>query len=292
MPAKYFLCPNGNKILIEQCLQKCPRPIPTPEQWELLIQGKLNWADFGRCLALGHLTFISYSSHTWHGKASVTQLIKPTRQAWLEIVKEYTLIPDDQAFTMYGTLHHQRLETVNKKLEGQAELKVIGEISGIIDRLEPDELKEGFYKLIDYKLVGAYSIAKALGNENRDPDMNDWELQLNKYKLLLEADSILSKLFPISRLVIQATVRDSGLKQINMLNLPKRMPMIPVKLLDPNEVNEYFMTKDYLLYKALEDNIMPPMCEDTWQGRRCRSYCSLAQYCPEGAKIKKLEYIP
>ena len=224
----------------------------------------------------------------------MTQLINPTRLAWLEIVKDYAVNPDDMAFMMYGTLHHRRLETINRKLEGLTEQKLSSDISGTLDRLEPDELNSGSYKLIDYKLVGAYSVARALGINNKqevDPDMLNWELQLNKYRLLLEADPILSPLFPISRLLIQATIRDSGLKQMNTLGLPRRMPIIPVSKLDDDFVMEYFLTKDYLLHKALETGTMPEMCDfkGRWGGRRCKSYCFVSAFCPEGAMLNKVK---
>ena len=276
MPLTKFLCPDNQVRLISECLEHCHRPE-------------------GRCLALGHLTFIGQSQREFTGQSSVTQLIKPTRLAWLEIVKDYTVNPDDMAFMMYGTLHHRRLEVINKKLEGLSEQKIIGNISGTLDRLEPDELKEGYYKLLDYKLVGAYSVAKALGIGNKgvevDPDMFEWELQLNKYCIMVEAEPTLSELFPISRLLIQATIRDSGLKQIKSLGLPCRMPLIPIRRLPKDYVEEYFLSKDYALHNALESREMPEMCayNERWGGRRCKGYCSVFQYCPEGAMINKVK---
>lgn len=294
MPLKYFKCPDGKTRPVSECLEECPRPIPTPEQFKLLEQGKLKWSDFGRCLALGHLTFIGNSQREWNGTASVTQLLKPTRLAYLEITKDYTIRPDDMAFMMYGTLHHRRLEIINKQLEGLTEQKLTQDISGTMDRLEPDELNPGQYKLIDYKLVGAFSVAKALGvmkGNEVDPDMLDWELQLNKYRMLLEADPELSPLFPVSRLLIQATIRDSGLKQMNTLGLPRRMPMIPVRTLEDDFVSEYFLSKDYALHMALEKGEMPDLCDyqGRWKGRRCnKQYCFVHMFCPEGAKINKV----
>lgn len=278
MPLKYYQCPDGVTRPIEQCLDKCPMPS-------------------GRCLALSHLNYIAHSQRVWKGQSSVTQLIKPTRLAWLEITKDYAINPDNMAFMMYGSLHHHRLEIINKQLEGLAEYKMSQDISGIVDRLEPDELQAGYYKLIDYKLVGAYSIAKALGlkqknGDTADPDMIEWELQLNKYCMMVESDPELSKLFPISRLLIQACVRDSGLKQINTLRLPKRMPLIPVNRLPEDVVNEYFLTKDFALHQALESGEMPPMCDyaGRWSGRRCSpQYCFVYRFCPEGAMINKVE---
>jgi len=278
MPLKSFICPDGITRPIVQCLEKCPKAK-------------------GRCLALSHLIFIAESQRSWDGMASVTQLIKPTRLAFLEITKDYVVNPDDMAFMMYGTLHHRRLEAINKKLKGLTEFKMTQDISGTLDRLEQDELQEGYYKLLDFKLVGAYAIARALGikkgnGETADPDMTEWELQLNKYRTMLEADSILKDLFPISRMLIQACVRDSGLKEIKCLKLPKRMPLIPVKKLPDDFVNEYFLTKDYALKTALESGKMPEMCDfaGRWSGRRCQpQYCFVYRFCPEGAMINKVK---
>ncbi len=269
-PLVNFSCPDNVVRPISECLVKCPRPE-------------------GRCLAMAHLVAIS-QQREWTGTASVTQLIKPTRIAYLEIVKDYDADPDDFAFMIYGTLLHKRLEVINKKLEGLSEHRIYGPVSGAFDRLEPDELKEGWYKLIDFKLTGASAIAKALGLNGKEPDAGEWELQLNKYCGLIEDDPELSELFPISRLLIQATVRDSGLRQIQSLGIPKRMPLIPVKRLDKDFVKEYFSNKDLLLHQALETKTLPVMCSysEHWGSRRCKDYCMPAPFCPEGAKLKKV----
>jgi hypothetical protein len=271
---KFFRCPDSITRPISQCLESCQR-------------------SEGRCLALAHLTYIGHSEREWQGQSSVTQLIKPTRIAFLELTKDYAADPDDYAFRMYGSLHHRRLDIINKKLDGLSEYTLKQGVNGTLDRLEPDELQPGYYKLMDFKLVGAYSVAKALGihnGEEVDPDMFEWELQLNKYASMVEADPILAPLFPISRLFIQATIRDSGLKQINMLKLPKRMPLIPVQRLPLDFITEYFLTKDYLLHKALETGILPPMCSysENWAGRRCKKYCSVFEACPEGRMVNRL----
>ncbi len=255
----YFFCPDSTKILIKECLDKCPR-------------------KEGRCLALSHLYAIS-EQRIWEGKASVTQLIKGTREAYLQIVSDYAVEPDAMAFMLYGTLHHKRLETINKRLDGLAEYTMTQEISGTIDRLEPDELNEGSYKLIDYKLVGAYSITA---------DKTEWELQLNRYRLLIENDPKLKGLFPISRMLIQATLRDSGLRQMEALNLPKRMPLIPIKKMDDEDVFYYFHDKETALQTALAKKELPPMCsyEERWSNRKCLKYCLVKEFCPEGNKMR------
>lgn len=270
MPLKYFICPNGVRLPIKQCLEQCPR-------------------DEGRCMALGNLISAA-DQREWKGTPSVTQLQKGTRQAYLEIKNDYAVDPDDMAYALLGVWHHQRLEQINKKLEGLAEYKVGGEITGILDRLEPDELNKGYYKLIDYKTSGAYAIAKAYGYKGADSDMRDWEFQLNYYRILLESDKELRDLFPVSRLFIQATVRDGGLASTKHLGLKKKMPLIPVRKLDDTKIKPYFARKKDALLKALKDDVMPPMCsyDERWGGRRCKGFCSVAEFCPEGAMVNRI----
>jgi hypothetical protein len=92
---------------------------------------------------------------------------------------------------------------------------------------------------------------------------------------------------------IQATVRDSGLRQINELKIPKRMPLIPVKKLDDEEVFYFFHDKSQALIKYVNEDKMPPMCsyEEHWANRKCRSYCNVNTFCPEGAKIARIKYL-
>ncbi len=244
-----------------------------------------------RCMALSHLYAIS-EQRKWLGKASVTQLIKGTRLAWLEITQDYSVKPDSRAFLLYGTYHHQRLESVNRKLEGLTEFKIEDdELSGTIDRLEPDQVNNGFFNLIDYKFVGAYSVAKALGLHNNTgvAETEEWELQDNRYRLLVEMHQNLKNLFPISGLFIQATLRDSGLKTQKEFNIPSRMPLIPIKKRDNQEILDYFGNKNEALLKYLKLGEMPPMCSylERWSNRRCvGGYCELKAFCPEGRQMR------
>jgi len=122
--------------------------------------------------------------------------------------------------------------------------------------------------------------------------MRDWELQLNKYRVLLEANAELSPLFPISRMLIQATIRDSGLKQMKSLGIPQRMPLIPVKRLEDNYVNEFFLAKEYALSSALKKGTLPDICsyEERWGNRRCTGgFCPVFCFCPEGAKMNRVQ---
>jgi hypothetical protein len=259
VPLTAFKCPDSITRPISLCLDHCPR-------------------QEGDCLAMA-IRIGASNQREWNGKASVTQLLKGTREAYLQIVCDYAADPDDMAFMIYGSMQHRRLEIINKRLEGLTEHAFSQEISGSIDRLEPDVLNKGYYRLIDFKFTGAYSLTV---------DKHDWELQLNRYRLLIESTPEIKDLFPISKMYIQAIIRDSGLRQMESLGLTKRMPLIEMPKLDDMDTYYYFHDKEALLQEALRTKTMPPLCsyEERWNNRKCLKYCLVKEKCPEGSKMR------
>ena len=298
MPLTEFICPGGNRVSITQCRQKCSRPE-------------------GRCLSLPTLIAIA-DRRPWTGKPSTTQLLNGTRLTYLEITTNYAVDPFDRAFALLGTVHHRRLEVVAQKLNALAEEKLDAEVTGILDLLVPDESAEKeAYELWDYKTSGSFKVAKALGMVGKkvpdpsgaryeksgswgkagDPkmitvwerepaaaDMWDWELQLNKYRVEIEIIG-----FPISRMFIQATVRDGGTMVANNRGITDNIIVIPVKRLDDSYVKEYYRAKREALLTALEKKELPPPCDsrESWGGKRCRSYCDVWEFCDVGRKARQ-----
>jgi len=265
MPLKYFDCPDNQRRLITQCIVACPRPE-------------------GRCLSLPTL-FAVGKQREWNGTPSTTQLLKGTRLAYLEIVKDYAENPLDSAFKLLGMRHHHQLDVIAKKLDMLSEKPVGSGITGILDLLEPDELEPECYKLIDYKTSGSYAVAKALGRKNGNPDITEWELQLNNYRLEVEKLG-----FPISRMFIQACVRDGGTFSARNNRVPEKLLLIPIKKIDDNFIKTYFYNKAKALLDALESKTLPPMCEwdERWGNRRCfGGFCPVVEFCPEGSKMTK-----
>ena len=70
MPAKWFRCPSGKIIEIEKCLAHCDH----------------------RCLTTRTLRLIA-DQREWKGIPSTTQLLKGTRETFLEITTDYILDP-------------------------------------------------------------------------------------------------------------------------------------------------------------------------------------------------------
>jgi len=265
----YFNCPDGQQRPIKECLEKCPR-------------------EEGRCLTLPSLYEIG-KVRPFSGKPSTTQLLNPTRIAYLQIIKPYAVTPYEMAFALLGTRHHYKLEQVARKLEGlEVEKFLDGDETGILDLLEPDELKEGFWKLTDYKTWGSYSVAKFLNLANSNGyERHQTELQFNSYRTKVEPLG-----FPISRLAVQCTVRDGGTFTARNNKVFFKLDMLPVAILEDKEVTDYFTAKREALLYALDTGVLPEMCpyDERWAGRRCKGeLCPVRYWCPEGAMMNKVE---
>ncbi len=262
-----FNCPDGQARLISECLNKCPLTI-------------------GRCLSLPTLHTIG-QARMWKGNPSTTQCLNPTRIEYLQIKHDYAVDPFDQAFSLLGTRHHGTLEQVAKKIEGlESELNLKGEVSGIVDLIEPINSGDN-YRLIDYKTFGSYSVAKHLGiKEHGENDIYKLALQMNNYRLMVQDLG-----FNITELKVQITVRDGNTRSARDNGINKNLYLLPVEILPDSDVKEYFLTKACKLCQAVDKNELPEYCgyEDSWGNKRCKGYCSVFMYCPEGSQINKVK---
>ena len=267
MSLKYFICPDGKTRPTSAC-NECPR-------------------EEGRCLSLPTLRDLG-NARVFKGTPSTTMLLSPTRLEYLKIKYDYAESPHGMAFALLGTRHHYRLEQVAKQIEGLvAEEKLKGEVSGIVDLLEPDDKFPDKYKLIDLKTWGSYAVAKILSQKEKGGyELRNAELQLNNYRIMCEALG-----FKISRMFAQVTVRDGGTFTAKNNKVDWKLGMIPIAILDDDFVKEYFNTKKKALMDALESDTMPELCpyEERWGGRRCKGFCPVFMFCLEGAKVNKVE---
>lgn len=70
--------------------------------------------------------------------------------------------------------------------------------------------------------------------------------------------------------------------------------MIEADWLDDDFVTTYFYDKSKALLEALDKNEIPELCpyEERWNGRRCKgSLCEVHMFCPEGAKVNRVERV-
>lgn len=255
----------------------------------------------GRCLSVRTLRAIA-EQREWRGIPSTTMLLKGTREVVLEITRDYAINPQDALFRVHGSKAHAFLD----QYTGSNEL---GE-----ERLT-DEISSGqfdFYDngiLFDTKTWGSFRVNKALGlyqveietgevyktgkkkgqpktrkewREGGEPDLFNEEMQLNDYRMKLEAAG-----FPVHQIFIEALIRDGNTWIASSRGVQQNGVLIPVRILPDEQVRDYMEHKRNMLLTALETGKMPDICDqrERWAdtpmglGRKCQKYCNVACYC-------------
>ena len=302
MPANMFSCPDGERILINKCLEKggCRMSL--------------------RCATLPYLRACSFDRE-FRG-VSPSMAGNGPRQIYLKATCNYTINPYDRVWALLGTGTHDKLAMHKYTDNVLSEEKMSDEqIAGIADVLEEDEIFEGAYILTDYKSSGSYKVMKWLGiyKENVpsldeqgkeiyyksgkkkgelrthqeirvDPDKADLsveELQLNAYRILFENNG-----FSISQIRIQAIPRDGNTHVARGRGIDKNMYMIPVKRLHDEEVRLYYALLAGQVADAFEENYAR-LCNDweNWDGRRCQEYCEVAENCKNMSVKNKEDWV-
>lgn len=237
-------------------------------------------------------------------KPSVTELINGTCQAYLERTKDYYIDPQEQAFSLAGTLHHKKLEDNADSEDAEIQLEGI-DITGIVDLYNSDSKT-----LIDYKNTGSYKASQVLGMDfylDNDPtgavykrsgrwgkagspkkvkrfwrnpekvDLGDWGWQINMYRYLLEATGK-----KVEKMYVQLTVRDGGLVAARDRGIDRNIYLVEVPYIHDDHLLDFFKTKRDALLNALENKETPEKCSEseTWDGIKCERFCPVREFCP------------
>ena len=289
MGAKWFVCPDGQRCEIEQCLK--------PQGCRM----------GSRCTTWSFLS-LAGAQRTWNGVPSVTQLIKGTCQAYLELTTDYAIEPDDSAFRIIGTKAHDKLAKQHPDIFVEERLTVDG-ISGQFDEYT---VEDGVAILSDYKTSGSFSVAKCLGvdyklvatgevykvktkdNKPGDPKMGkqwfvdpskrdafEYDMQLNQYRIMMESIG-----YPVDKMRLVFIVRDGGTRIATDRGILRKTYLAEVPKIADETVTGYFQKKRAALLMALEAKAMPPKCSDreTWDGVRCEKFCPVKEKCPHVQK--------
>ncbi len=248
----------------------------------------------------------------WSGTPSVTQLLKGSRQAYLELTEDYAVDPDDAAFRVLGTKAHLNLETQQYQLT-EVDL-LVDDIKGTSDLLEPAPANRLW--LTDYKTWGSFPVMRALGIEMVDvpqfwedsgnpivyksgkragqqktrkeprqtnkPDYRDVQLQVNKYRIMARAHlDALGDDRQITIMRVFVVVRDGGTGSARQRGVLTNTASIQIPPMDDAVVQRYFERKQAALLGALDSGDAPPPCseDESWQGRKCQRYCPVAEHC-------------
>jgi hypothetical protein len=114
------------------------------------------------------------------------------------------------------------------------------------------------------------------------PDMLETELQLNRYRVLLNKVGV-----RVARMQVQCTVRDGGVQVATSRGISRNTYMIPVKQLPDDDVELYFARKQACLTKAMQTGEWTEPCSETerWEDNRCKSYCDVKLFCEYGRNL-------
>ena len=289
MPATKFICPNGKRVRIEECLRSCP--------------------NSQRCMFLPTLRAVANSLDRKISEPTVTKLIAGTREIYLKKTSAYAVEPASVLYALQG----QAVHSIN---EQQTYGAILSE-----ERLK-DDITSGQFDLYgkildsddgvlgDLKITSSFRIMRALGiykvkfdtgeiyksglkkgqpkfkTELRYDgvrDLLDWSIQLNAYRMLLEQAG-----FKVNRMVIQAICRDSGLRIAQERGITKSVYIIPINKISDHWLQRYFQHKAKLLREAITSKTLPPICSfrERWGNRKCLGYCAARENCPYAQRLQ------
>jgi len=263
-----------------------------------------------RCAPMPYLRAAAYD-RTWRG-ISPSSAGSDARLLWLKATQPYTIKPASRAFALLGTAVHGKLALHDYNILAEESLSD-EQMQGTADLLEKDEYNDG-YILTDFKTFGSYKVGKCLGiasktvrilDEHGNPvffksgkrkdqaktrkeieikpenvDMKSEIMQLNRYRIFFENNG-----FPISRMQLFAIVRDGGLREARSRKIDQNIYTIPVPRVDDAKILSFYSELNEKVKVAFEEKYAPVCSKElSWDGRRCESFCEMAEYCK---KIKE-----
>jgi hypothetical protein len=293
MPIVGFYCPDGHPVKLQDCFTLCR-------------MGK-------RCATLSFLRLVGYDRE-WRG-VTPSMAGNGPRLEYLKRTRPYCVDPEDRVFAALGVGVHGKLAigAYNDNILSEEPLKD-NKTKGIPDCLEPDEEVEDAYVLTDFKTFGSYKVAKAIGiakhtkeipilNDGKpvllksgpnkgkpktkkehtftiDPSKADYletVYQLNRYRILFEQSG-----FPISRMQVQACVRDGGTYVAEGRGITSNKYLIPIPYMPDHEVLAYYAFLESEIQRAMKTGYARK-CNawESWDGRRCEDFCSVYYWCEE-----------
>lgn len=287
MPCTQFICPDGEKILFSDCMEKC--------------RIRRVYPDIPRCAPLPYLINVSTQERPWAGKPSVTMLLKGSRENWLKIKYDWAVRPDAAAYRSMGIGGHSKLKGLADSFHEH--YLDLGWICGTLDIAYKDG---DSWVMYDYKFSGSYAAAKMMGiygekvpifdndgvpvsyrgrvktkmDFHVDPNRADnweYEMQMNMYRIML----FLKEGIEVNKMYNFVVPRDGDTRMAKSYGVTERTYTVLCKDIPDNRVLSYFRGKSDELLRYIKDDICPPLCTDRerWEGRKCTKYCEVYDHC-------------
>lgn len=244
----------------------------------------------------------------WSGKPHVTDLIAGPRYVWLKHTTDYSIDPNEAVYRVLGIQAHKKLEGIGET----SEVDLVGDdVVGRSDLIEPNG--DGTYTITDYKVVGSYKVAKALGIYSEsvpvlddsgkpvmfktgqraglpktkkqvmvDPkkaDRKDWIRQLNVYRYL----AMKSLGIIISNIQIFAIVRDGGTVAAISRGVTEPTYLFALPIFTEETVETFIKERSAAITDAMNGGVTPRVCDasESWEGNKCKRYCEVSARCRE-----------
>lgn len=251
MPIAGFICPDEQKVVKEDCFNKCR-------------MGR-------RCHSIAFLMEAGYSLPYFKNKLAVTQILAPFRITYLRLKTMYYIVPDNRVGLVLGSWIHKGLAAHGTKIiQGN---KIAGENdSGSFDALEPDCQHKGQYVLSESKVTRAAYYDGTKGTL-RDDAYKQLSLQINNYRIKCEDAG-----YPISRMQAELLLKDRPVEAIS------KTQIVDIPVLPDEYVNAYFKERAQQLLHYLTTDTIPPKCnnDESWDGKKCQfNFCEVAENCKE-----------
>jgi len=209
---------------------------------------------------------------------SVTRLIAPIQSTILAERHPYLTDADEQLWAIFGKALHE-IMAQGAGDGDHVEETIVAEIDGVSIEGTPDLWDHDC--LTDFKTTSVYSASQ------RQPVKDEWVQQVNLYAHLLRTQGWEGT--RAQAVVLYRDWRPSEAKQKPWYP-EKRLMVYPVPLWDPAQV-ERFLTAKLDLWKTariMSDEVLadevPCTDEETWNERRCQSYCPGAPHCHQWAR--------
>ena len=233
-----------------------------------------------------------------HDRVHVTDVTVGLRETYLKYTTDFVETLDDRMAVAPQSLYHAALEINSPDTSTFSH----GNLIGSVDDWEADAKEMRIY---DFKFVGAYKVKLMLGLDKHTepildeegnkimwrgkprvntsflptliPDLSPYDDQMNIYRGLMREEGFCAD--RKIRCFLNVVPRDAGTVAGRMHGVTKRFYSIEIPD-NKTAIEQAHIRADELL-EAFATKTPPPPCLSvhSWEGRKCRQYCAVANAC-------------